>query len=81
MNSIPQKYLKFSPRGLRDVTRISASDPLVWRDIFLTNRQQILKAIKIFESRLSRLTRAIKDKDSKTILDIIQNAKFKRETL
>jgi len=81
INSIPQKYLRFATRGLQDSTRIAASDPLVWRDICLTNSNQILKAIKAFEFHLSKIKRSVKEKDAKVILKVFKNAKVKREAL
>lgn len=81
INSIPKKYLKFVTRGLQDSTRIAASDPLVWRDICLTNSNQIVKTIKIFELNLSRIKRLVRQKKARAILKIFQDAKTKREVL
>jgi len=81
INSIPKKYLKFATRGLQDSTRIAASDPLVWRDICLTNSNQILKAIEVFEQNLSRTKRLVRQKKAGAILKVFQDAKTKRETL
>ena len=81
INSIPKRYLKFTTRGLQDSTRIAASDPLVWRDICLTNSNQIVKTIKIFELNLSRIKRLVRQKKARAILKIFQDAKTKREVL
>ena len=81
INSVPKQFLEYASGGLRDSTRIAASDALIWRDICLTNSTQILNAIKVFESNLSKLKRSIKKHDLPTILKTFDNAKIKKETL
>ena len=55
--------LQYSAGGLRDFTRIAGSDPLMWRDICLSNRDNLLEAIAAFESSLDGLRAMIADGD------------------
>jgi len=54
------EVIKFSAGGFRDFTRIAASDPTMWRDIFLTNREAVLEMLGRFNEDLSALARAIR---------------------
>src|SRR4051812_13900235 len=51
------EVLKFSAGGFRDFTRIAASDPTMWRDVFLTNKDAVLEMLGTFNEDLSKLTR------------------------
>jgi cyclohexadieny/prephenate dehydrogenase len=57
------EVLKFSAGGFRDFTRIAASDPTMWRDVFLANKDAVLEMLGTFNEDLSRLTRAIRRGD------------------
>lgn len=81
IRAIPQGYLKFSSSGLRDTTRIAASDSEVWADILLANRKNITKTINLFEEGLIRIRRALDKKDKKLLKDILKKAKKKRDYL
>jgi prephenate dehydrogenase len=78
---IPQKYLSFASSGLRDTTRIAASDSEIWQDIFLSNRENISKAIETFQENLFKIKSAIRKKDSRLLARILKEAKNKREIL
>ncbi|HYD29271.1 MAG TPA: prephenate/arogenate dehydrogenase family protein, partial [Azospirillaceae bacterium] len=54
------EVIKFSASGFRDFTRIAASDPIMWRDIFLNNREAVLEIIQRFTEDLTALQRAIR---------------------
>lgn len=81
ISAMPQKVLKFASGGLKDTTRIAASDPLLWLDIFLSNRANMLKAIGLFERQLSFLKEAIARGDKSRALKILSQAQSKRITL
>lgn len=81
MNSMPDAFLKFAPPSLRDATRIAASEGELWGDILYSNRNNILKAIGIFQKELSRIRSAIKNKDAKSLRAILNSAKSKREKI
>jgi len=63
------EVLKFSAGGFRDFTRIAASDPTMWRDVFLTNKDAVLEMLGEFQEDLSKLTRAIRRGDGETLFD------------
>ncbi len=62
--------IKFSAGGFRDFTRIAASNPAMWRDIFLTNKQAVLDILQVFTEDLSYLQRAIRQDDGDTLFDL-----------
>ena len=63
------EVLKFSAGGFRDFTRIAASDPTMWRDIFLANKDAVLEMLGAFQEDLSKLTRAIRRSDGEALFD------------
>ncbi|TPG20795.1 prephenate/arogenate dehydrogenase family protein [Sphingomonas koreensis] len=54
------EVVKYSAGGFRDFTRIAASDPTMWRDVFLTNREAVLEMLQRFSEDLTALQRAIR---------------------
>jgi cyclohexadieny/prephenate dehydrogenase len=64
------EILKYSAGGFRDFTRIAASDPTMWRDIFLHNRDAVLEVLGRFNEDLSTLTRAVRNGDADTLYNI-----------
>ncbi|NYZ11505.1 prephenate/arogenate dehydrogenase family protein [Azospirillum sp. RWY-5-1] len=54
------EVIKFSAGGFRDFTRIAASDPVMWRDVFLNNREAVLETLQLFTEDLTALQRAIR---------------------
>jgi cyclohexadieny/prephenate dehydrogenase len=59
-DSLKSEVIKFSAGGFRDFTRIAASDPVMWRDVFLNNREAVLEMLQRFSEDLSALQRAIR---------------------
>jgi cyclohexadieny/prephenate dehydrogenase len=57
---LQQEVIKFSASGFRDFTRIAASDPIMWRDVFLNNREAVLEVLQRFTEDLTALQRAIR---------------------
>ncbi|MGE5548323.1 MAG: prephenate/arogenate dehydrogenase family protein [Solirubrobacterales bacterium] len=57
---LQQEVIKFSASGFRDFTRIAASDPIMWRDIFLHNKEAVLEVIQRFTEDLTALQRSIR---------------------
>jgi cyclohexadieny/prephenate dehydrogenase len=64
------EVVKFSAGGFRDFTRIAASDPTMWRDIFLTNRDAVLEMLGRFNEDLSALSRAIRWGDGEALHEL-----------
>ena len=63
------EVIKFSAGGFRDFTRIAASDPTMWRDVFLNNKEAVLEMLQRFSEDLSQLQRAIRWGDGDTLFD------------
>lgn len=70
METVTRKeVVKFSAGGFRDFTRIAASDPVMWRDVFLTNKTATLEVVDRFIEDLTALKRAIRWDDGDALLD------------
>ena len=79
MNSIsgqPQSkdFLSLAGPGFRDFTRIAASDPLVWRDIMISNREELLAQSKIFQRNLQALELMISNANAEALEGLIEQA-------
>jgi 3-phosphoshikimate 1-carboxyvinyltransferase len=70
---------RYAAGGFRDFTRIAASDPVMWRDIFLSNRDAVLHTIDRFTQDLDQLRSAIADQDGDTLLRVFTRARAARE--
>ena len=66
-DSLKREVIKFSASGFRDFTRIAASDPVMWRDIFLANKDAVLEMLGRFDEDLTALQRAIRYGDGKAL--------------
>lgn len=64
------EVIKFSAGGFRDFTRIAASDPVMWRDVFLNNREAVLEILQRFTEDLTALQRAIRREDGQQLQDL-----------
>ena len=62
-----QEVIRYSASGFRDFTRIAASDPVMWRDIFLNNREAVLEILQRFNEDLTALQRAIRWGEGETL--------------
>ena len=72
--------IKYSAGGLRDFTRIAASNPIMWRDIFIQNKKNTSKEIERFIANLKDLKNAIENEDSKKLEEIfIKTKKIRKE--
>ncbi len=71
---------RFAAGGFRDFTRIASSDPDMWHDICLNNRQALLAMIQRYSDELALLTEAISEGDGDAILQQFQRAKAARDT-
>jgi prephenate dehydrogenase len=74
--------IKYSAGGFRDFTRIAASNPIMWRDIFIQNKKNISKEIKKFIANLEDLKNAIENEDGKKLEEIfIKTKKIRKEII
>ncbi len=70
---------RYAAGGFRDFTRIAASDPVMWHDIFLGNKQAVLSALQHFSAGVNELRVAIESDDSEALLGVFTRAKAARE--
>ena len=73
--------IEYSAGGLRDFTRIAASDPIMWRDIFIDNSENILKVLDSFTINLEELKKAIKNKNGNELFKIFSSTKEVRKKI
>jgi cyclohexadieny/prephenate dehydrogenase len=78
---LQQEVIKFSASGFRDFTRIAASDPIMWRDIFLNNRDALLEVAGRMQEDLARLQRAIRWGEGEEIEALIRQTREIRRKL
>lgn len=78
---LQQEVIKFSASGFRDFTRIAASDPVMWRDIFLNNRDALLEVAGRMQEDLARLQRAIRWGEGEEIESLIRQTREIRRKL
>lgn len=76
MNSITAQdhgdmFLSLAGPGFRDFTRIAASDPKVWRDILLSNREELLAQSQLFQQALQQLEQTMQQGNSQALEDLI----------
>ena len=75
------EVIKFSAGGFRDFTRIAASDPVMWRDVFLNNRDAVLEMLGRFTEDLTALQRAIRSGDGATLHDLFDRTRAIRRSI
>ena len=73
--------IQYSAGGLRDFTRIAASDPLMWRDIFIDNSENILKVLNDYSKNLDEIKTAIMKKDGEKLIKIFSSTKKVRKEI
>lgn len=73
--------IKYSAGGFRDFTRIAASDPTMWRDVFLNNREAVLEMLGRFTEDLSVLQRAIRWGDGEALFDLFTRTRAIRRSI
>jgi cyclohexadieny/prephenate dehydrogenase len=75
------EVIKFSAGGFRDFTRIAASDPVMWRDVFLNNRDAVLEVLGRFNEDLSQLQRAVRDGNGNALLELFTRTRAIRRSI
>jgi len=73
------KVFKYSGGSLESYTRISSSDPLMWKDVTVSNKEEVLEAIKGFKSSLNQMSKLIESEDEESILDYLRFVKEVRD--
>ena len=80
-DKLKQEVIQYSAGGLRDFTRIAASNPLMWRDIFMDNNVNISKGIDNFIEKLQELKKTLNDKDGDKLYQIFNSTKEVRKEI
>ena len=75
------EVLKYAAGGFRDFTRIAASDPTMWRDVFLNNREAVLEVLQRFQEDLFYLQRAIRWDEGDKLFDLFTRTREIRRAL
>ncbi len=75
------EIFKYAAGGFRDFTRIASSDPVMWRDVCISNSDALEKLIEGYKAELDEVSRAIRDQDSDRLLELFSTAKSERDTL
>ena len=75
------EVLRFAAGGFRDFTRIAASDPTMWRDVFMNNREAVLEVLQRFQEDLFYLQRAIRWGEGDKLFDLFTRTREIRRTL
>ena len=79
--TLESEVIKFSAGGFRDFTRIAASDPVMWRDIFLNNREAVLEMLQRFSEDLTALQRAIRWGEGQKLEDLFTRTRAVRRSI
>ena len=79
--SIKREVIKYAASGFRDFTRIAASDPVMWRDILITNKFSILKMLEIYKKDLKKLEIAIEKNNDKYLLELFTKTRKIRKDI
>ena len=74
-DDLRQEVIKYSASGFRDFTRIAASDPIMWRDIFLNNREATLEVLQRFLEDLSILQRAVRKGEGDKLIKLFERTR------
>ena len=75
------EIIKYSAGGLRDFTRIASSDPLMWKDIFIDNSENILKILEQFSKNINDFKKAIIEKNGDKLLKMFSSTKAVRKEI
>ena len=75
------EVIKYSASGFRDFTRIAASDPTMWRDVFLNNRDAVLEVLGRFNEDLAVLQRAVRNGDGQFLFDFFTRNRAVRKAI
>jgi len=73
--TLTNEVIKFSAGGFRDFTRIAASDPTMWRDVFLNNRDAVLEMLQRFSEDITALQRAIRWGEGDTLHELFSRTR------
>ena len=76
-----REVIKYAAGGFRDFTRIAASDPTMWRDVFLHNKEAVLEVLGRFNEDLASLAKAIKEEDGDKLFEQFERTRHIRQNI
>ena len=79
-NEDVDEVLRYAAGGFRDFSRIASSNPVMWRDIFLSNHDAILTLLQQYQQQLTEIEQAIQEQDGDYLMTLFQSAKTARDT-
>lgn len=80
-SDLQSEVIKFSASGFRDFTRIAASDPIMWRDVFLNNKEAVLDILARFNEDLTQMQKAIRKGDGQMLEDVFTRTRAVRRAI
>ena len=80
-SDLKHDVIRFSASGFRDFTRIAASDPTMWRDVFMANDEAVLEMLQRFSEDLSYLQRAIRWKEADKLFELFTRTRAIRRSI
>ena len=80
-NDTRSEVIKYSASGFRDFTRIASSDPIMWRDIFLSNKDAVLEVLGRVSEDLTALQAAIRRGDGRHLEDVFTRTRGIRQSI
>jgi len=81
INSVPSDCLGLAPNSLKDTTRVASSDSGLWSDIILSNKKNVITAVKVLENKISDIKKSLLRNDRKHLIKILNQAKARRDLL
>ena len=77
--TVDRESLSYAATGFKDTTRIASSDPVLWADIFLSNRREMLVSAAKYRKICDNIIRLIKSKNKKKLISLLEQAKYLRD--
>ncbi|MBN2584951.1 MAG: prephenate dehydrogenase/arogenate dehydrogenase family protein [Planctomycetes bacterium] len=81
VDSLSPEAESLAATGFLDTTRIASGDAAMWRDIFMTNRDELLASIEAFEAAVAAMKQALADGDAETVQSLLEQAKRRRDRM
>jgi len=81
VNAVGRNGLDLAAGGFKDTTRVASGEPELWKDIFLTNRENLIKDINMLKKELLKIEAALKNNNNRNLLRLLSRAKSIRDSL
>ncbi len=78
-DTVPEEYIKYAAEGFGDTTRVASSDPKLWADILLTNKEEVLASATAFEKTNKKLKKILEQNDAPSLVKLLSRAKARRD--